>query len=366
MELIVGNKYSLGRKIGSGTFGDVYLGTNITTGEEVAIKLECIEMTNSQLEIEREIYKVMQGGVGVPAIKWWGSEGDYNVMVTELLGPSLKDLFNSNNQKFSLKTVLLLADQLISRIEYIHTNNFIHRDIKPENILMGLGKKNNLVYIIDFGLAKKYRDSRTNLHIPRKENKAFAGSSKYASINTHLGTEQSRRDDLETLGYVLMLFIRGNLPWQGFTGATKQQRINKVGEKKMSTPVEKLCRTFAPEFTTYLNYCRTLWFDQKPDYAYLRQLFRYLSHRQGFTYDSVFDWNMLPSGGNRNEKETREDRYRRDGHQHTSTTSRGALPAPTTASRHCRLRDTPKSGSSTTNRSLAQHLSGLNLETGKS
>ncbi|GFT69834.1 casein kinase I isoform epsilon [Nephila pilipes] len=332
MELTVGNKYKLGRKIGSGAFGDVYLGTNITTGEKVAIKLECIEMDYYQQQLEIKFYKMMQGGVGIPAIKWWGSEGDYNVMVMELLGPSLKDLFHSCNHKFSLKTVLLLADQLISRIEYIHTNNSIHRDIKPENILMGLGEKNNLVYIIDFGLAKKYRDSRTNLHIPRRENKSFTGSTRYASINSHLGTELSRRDDLESLGYMLMHFIRGNLPWQGFRGATRQQRNEKVGEQKRSTPVEELCRTFAPEFATYLNYCRSLGFDEKPDYAYLRQLFRNLSLRQEFTYDYVFDWNMLTLGGNHNEQETREDRDRRDGHhQHTSTTSRGVLPASNTA-----------------------------------
>ncbi|GFU34705.1 casein kinase I isoform epsilon [Nephila pilipes] len=365
MELTVGNKYSLGRKIGSGAFGDVYLGTNITTGEEVAIKLECIKRNYYKLRSEIKFYKMMRGGVAVPAIKWWGSEGDYNVMVTELLGPSLKDLFHSCNQKFSLKTVLLLADQLISGIEYIHTNNFIHRDIKPENILMGRGKKNNLVYIIDFGFAKKYRDSQTNQHIPYRNNRAFTGSIRYASINSHLGTEQSRRDDLESLGYVLMHFIRGTLPWQGFRGGTIKQRIDKVCEKKMFTPVEELCRTFAPEFETYISYCRTLWFDENPDYAYLRQLFRNLSRKQGFTYDSVFDWNMLPSGGNRNEQETREDRDRRDGHQHTSTTSRGALPAPTTTSRR-QLRYTPASTSPNAEHSLAQHLAGLSLKTGKS
>ncbi|GFS74588.1 casein kinase I isoform epsilon [Nephila pilipes] len=257
---------------------------------------------------------MMRGGVGIPAIKWWGSEGDYNVMVMELLGPSLKDLFISCNRKFSLKTVLLLADQLISVIEYIHTNNVIHRDIKPDNILMGLGKKKNLVYIVDFGLAKEYRDSRTNLHIPRRENKALTGSPRYASINSHLGTELSRRDDLESLGYVFMHFIRGNLPWQGLRSATKKQRNDKVGEEKRSLPVEELCRTFAPEFATYLNYCRSLGFEEKPDYAYLQHLFKNLFHSQGFTYDYVFDWSMLKCGGTHNEQEMRGDRDRCEGH----------------------------------------------------
>ncbi|KAG7216239.1 hypothetical protein INR49_029090 [Caranx melampygus] len=293
MELRVGNKYRLGRKIGSGSFGDIYLGANIATGEEVAIKLECVKTKHPQLHIESKFYKMMQGGVGIPSIKWCGAEGDYNVMVMELLGPSLEDLFNFCSRKFSLKTVLLLADQMISRIEYIHSKNFIHRDVKPDNFLMGLGKKGNLVYIIDFGLAKKYRDARTHQHIPYRENKNLTGTARYASINTHLGIEQSRRDDLESLGYVLMYFNLGSLPWQGLKAATKRQKYERISEKKMSTPIEVLCKGYPSEFSTYLNFCRSLRFDDKPDYSYLRQLFRNLFHRQGFSYDYVFDWNML-------------------------------------------------------------------------
>ncbi|XP_059475537.1 casein kinase I-like [Neocloeon triangulifer] len=311
MELRVGNKYRLGRKIGSGSFGDIYLGTNITTGEEVAIKLECIKTRHPQLHIESKFYKMMQGGVGIPMIKWCGSEGDYNVMVMELLGPSLEDLFNFCSRRFSLKTVLLLADQLISRIDFIHSRNFIHRDIKPDNFLMGLGKKGNLVYIIDFGLAKKYRDGRTHQHILYRENKNLTGTARYASISTHLGIEQSRRDDLESLGYVLMYFNRGSLPWQGLKAATKRQKYERISEKKMGTPIEELCRGYPAEFATYLYYCRSLRFEERPDYNYLRQMFRSLFHRQGFTYDYVFDWNMLKFGASRlgQEEAGRERRY---------------------------------------------------------
>lgn len=298
MELRVGHKYRLGRKIGSGSFGDIYLGTNIASNEEVAIKLECIRTKHPQLHIESKIYRMMQGGVGIPLIKWCGAEGEYNVLVMDLLGPSLEDLFNFCSRKFSLKTVLLLADQMVSRIDFIHSKNFIHRDIKPDNFLMGLGRKGNLVYIIDFGLAKKYRDARTHQHIPYRENKNLTGTARYASINTHLGIEQSRRDDMESLGYVLMYFNRGSLPWQGLKAATKRQKYERISEKKMSTPIEELCKGF-PEFTTYLSYCRSLRFDDKPDYAYLRQLFRNLFHRQGFTYDYIFDWNMLKFNGQR-------------------------------------------------------------------
>uniref|UniRef100_A0A3B5MPH0 non-specific serine/threonine protein kinase n=1 Tax=Xiphophorus couchianus TaxID=32473 RepID=A0A3B5MPH0_9TELE len=343
MELRVGNKYRLGRKIGSGSFGDIYLGANIATGEEVAIKLECVKTKHPQLHIESKFYKMMQGGVGIPSIKWCGAEGDYNVMVMELLGPSLEDLFNFCSRKFSLKTVLLLADQMISRIEYIHSKNFIHRDVKPDNFLMGLGKKGNLVYIIDFGLAKKYRDARTHQHIPYRENKNLTGTARYASINTHLGIEQSRRDDLESLGYVLMYFNLGSLPWQGLKAATKRQKYERISEKKMSTPIEVLCKGYpysticvdTSEFSTYLNFCRSLRFDDKPDYSYLRQLFRNLFHRQGFSYDYVFDWNMLKFGASRStedgdrDRRAGDDRDDRIGGAPRGSASRGLPSGPT-------------------------------------
>ncbi|XP_042406199.1 casein kinase I-like isoform X1 [Zingiber officinale] len=293
MEPRLGNKFRIGRKIGSGAFGEIYLGTNTQTNEEVAIKLENTKTKHPQLLYESKIYRVLQGGTGIPNVKWYGIDGDYNVLVMDLLGPSLEDMFNLCNQKLSLKTVLMLADQMINRLEFLHSKSFLHRDIKPDNFLMGVGKRSNQVYVIDFGLARKYRDSSTHRHIPYRENKNLAGTARYASVNTHLGIEQSRRDDLECLGYVLMYFLRGSLPWQGLRAETKKKKYEKISEKKVATSIEALCRGFPFEFASYFHYCRSLRFDDKPDYAYIKKLFRELFFREGFQFDYVFDWTIL-------------------------------------------------------------------------
>ncbi|XP_069363085.1 casein kinase I-like isoform X2 [Maniola hyperantus] len=284
--------YKLVRKIGGGSFGDIYLAVTHNL-QEVAVKVESIKARHPQLLYESRVYKMLQGGIGIPHIRWYGYEKDHNILVMDLLGPSLEDLFNFCSRQFTIKTVLMLADQMMGRVEFIHCKCFIHRDIKPDNFLMGIGRHCNKLYMIDFGLAKKFRDIRTRAHISYREDKNLTGTARYASINAHLGIEQSRRDDMESLGYVLMYFNRGSLPWQGLKAITKKQKYERISEKKMSTPVEVLCKGFPAEFAMYLNYCRGLSFDEPPDYMYLRQLFRILFRTMNYQYDYTFDWTIL-------------------------------------------------------------------------
>jgi casein kinase 1 len=300
IDLRIGGRWRLGAKLGAGSFGEIYKATSVTDSrEEVAVKLEPVNSKHPQLLYESKIYRILDGGVGIPHVHWYGQEGQYFAMVLDLLGPSLEDLFNYCSRKFSLKTTLMCADQMINRLEYVHARNFLHRDIKPDNFLTGTGKRANQIYCIDFGLAKKYRDAKTQQHIPYRDGKNLTGTARYASVNTHIGVEQSRRDDLEACGYVLMYFLRGSLPWQGLQGKTKKEKYDRIKDKKISTPVEVLCKGQRPEFQTYINYCRSLRFDDRPDYAYLRRFLKDLFFREGFQLDFVFDWTLLEAGQKR-------------------------------------------------------------------
>ena len=229
---------------------------------------------------------------GIPGVKWYGTEGDYNVLVIDLLGPSLEDLFNYCDKHLSLKTVLMLADQMIARLEFMHSRSYIHRDVKPDNFLIGTGTRKHVCHVIDFGLAKKYQDPRNGRHIPYIEGKNLTGTARYASINTHCGIEQARRDDMESLGFVLMYFLRGSLPWQGLKAATKKQKYQRILERKQATHPEQLCRGYPNEFRDYFAHCSSLGFEDRPDYRYLRRIFKNLFERQGFEDDAVFDWDI--------------------------------------------------------------------------
>ncbi|XP_037927992.1 casein kinase I-like [Teleopsis dalmanni] len=293
MKLRICNKYELSEKIGSGSFGVVYMGKS-KRGKEIAAKLE--KRPNkflSKLTLETAVYKALQGGVGIPRFIWSGVKRQYNCLAIELLGPSLEDLFNYCNRQFSMKTICLLAEQMVTRLEYMHEHHYIHRDIKPDNFVMGVGRRGNIVHIIDFGLAKKYRNPTTFQHISCTMNNHLVGTPRYVSINTHAGTQQSRRDDLESLGYVLIYFKKGSLPWQGLAAAHKRQWHERLAEKKLSVTLSKLCSGCPPAFRLYLNYCRCLRFEESPDHCYLRSLFRNLYRNFGYTYDNIFDWNII-------------------------------------------------------------------------
>jgi casein kinase 1 len=288
--MTIAGRYRLVKKIGSGSFGEIYKGVDFKSNSEVAVKLEPINSHHPQLDYEAKVYKALQGGIGIPKIHWNGTVGDYLALVIDLLGPSLEDLFNFSKKRFSMKTVLMIADQMIQRIEYFHAHYFLHRDAKPDNFLIGVGKTKEFIYIIDYGLAKKYYNPSTCEHISYKDNKSLTGTARYASINTHMGIEQSRRDDLEGIGYVLMYFLHGSLPWQGLKASTQKKRYQSIRNVKSGTPIDVLCKGFPIEFATYISYCRNLYFVDVPDYSYLRKLFRDLFVKLEYKWDYIYDW----------------------------------------------------------------------------
>lgn len=283
--------YKLNEIIGKGSFGLVYKGVEKKTNEPIAIKLEkrSKEVHSSNLKNEIKIYKDLCGK-GIPKIKWIGKSAKWNIMVIEYLGPSLEDLFELCHKQFSLKTILMITIQILTIIQHIHNKGYIHRDIKPDNFLIGYSNKQKFIHIIDFGLSKQFINNDTFQHEKYVKCKQFIGSFRYSSLKNHLGIEQSRRDDLESIGYMLLYFLKKKLPWQSINGKDKKDKMNKIFNIKKNIKLEELCKDCPKEFLLYLKYCRKLRYTEKPDYFYLKQLFQKLLKRKGYKFDYNYDW----------------------------------------------------------------------------
>lgn len=280
------NKFKCIKKLGEGSFGMIYKAEY--NNEYFALKFENRKNSQNLLESEAEIMSYLKGP-NIPYVKSYGYSGDYNILVMQLLGKSLEDLFEER-KKFSIKTVCLLACQMLTVLEYVHNHHIIHRDIKPDNFVMGLDDLSSYLYLLDFGLAKKYRSSTTLIQYPMVFKKKLTGTARYASINALKGYEQSRRDDLESVGYVLMYLLRGILPWQGLQAKTKEDRYKKILEQKIGTNSYDLCYGFPNEFERYVEYTKNLEYTEEPDYDMCRGLFMRIMRREKWKFDYIYDW----------------------------------------------------------------------------
>ena len=291
-------------KLGKGSFGYIVPGINKITGEEVAVKIER-KVDDAQLKYEYKIYQLLKGGPGFPKIYGYFEENNHNILIMEKLGPSLEKIFNKNKKQFSLLTVAMIIEQILYRLEFIHSKNIVHRDIKPDNFLIGLGNKNKTIYAIDFGLSKKFKESKTGLHIPYRDGKCLLGTARYTSINTHLGVEQSRRDDIEALGYMMVYFLKGRLPWQGMINSNPNKKYDKIKKLKIDIKLQELCNGLPEETIKFIQYARDMRFEDKPNYSYLRGLMRKIAIKNGLKMDyNRFDW-LIP-------KENKEEDVKED------------------------------------------------------
>ena len=315
---VVGIHYAVGPKIGEGSFGIIFEGENILNGgskNPVAIKFEPRRSDSPQLRDEFRAYRILNDVRGIPHAYYFSQEGIHNILIIDLLGPSLEDLFEWCSRKFSVKTTAMLAKQMIDRVRSIHEHDLIYRDIKPDNFLISefqrelsdgsvvkscatsSGGDANLIYVVDFGMAKQFRDPNTKQHIPYRERKSLSGTARYMSINTHFGREQSRRDDLESLGHVFFYFLRGSLPWQGLKALNNKAKYEKIGlTKQRLKPTDLLTPEIPKQFAEYLSYCRSLRFDQDPDYDYLISLMTQIMQENGYEEDGHYDWMDLNGG----------------------------------------------------------------------
>ena len=287
---LIFSKYLIRKKIGKGSFGTVYQGINTSNNEKIALKIEKRDK-NDPGTLENEALRLVYlQGEGIPSVYCYGNNIEHNLLVEELLGKSLEEIFTSYGKPFSLKTVCVLGIEMIKRIQYIHSKYYIHRDIKPDNFMTGRGPNEKKIYIIDFGLAKKYYSVSRAQHIKFITGKHLVGTARYCGRNAHRGYEQGRRDDIESIGYVLMYFLLGVLPWQGLKAKKNEDQFEKIAQKKYTTSFEELTLGQPEEFLNYFKHVDRLQFEDQPNYVYLIGLFQSVIDKycQECLYD--FDW----------------------------------------------------------------------------
>ena len=297
-KLIFG-KYQILKSLGKGSFCDVYLIKNIKTKKLYAAKIE--EKISSLGRLEKEAYFLyILKGFGIPEVITYGHSGKYNILIEQLLGKSLKELLKISKNK--IKDVCMSAIQIIDILRYVHSKYIVHRDIKPENFLIGNPDLSN-IYIIDFGLSRKYRSSRTGKHIEFSINKTIPGTAGYLSLNATTGVEQTRRDDLESLAYMLIYLAKGKLPWTGIKGKNVNECIYKAYLMKSTISLLELCKDLPKEFITFTKYIRQLKFEQEPDYNYLKNLFIHVLKTMKETNDLKFSWIKIEKFPSKNDSE---------------------------------------------------------------
>ena len=283
------NKYTCVKKLGKGSFGSIYQA--VYGKEEYALKFEDRKKNNDLLQNEAAIMNYLKGP-NIPIVKSYGFTSSYNILVMQLLGRDLEHHFK-RRKKFSVKTVCMLGFQMINILENIHEKHILHRDIKPENFVMGLNQNSKIVYLIDFGLAKKYRSMSTLIQYPLTMKKKFTGTARYASINALKGYEHSRRDELESLGYIFIYFLKGKLPWQNIKVKDKEEKFKKILQKKLEISSNELCLGIPKEFEIFLEYVKNLKYDEKPDYNMLKDLLYKVMKDGNYKNDYIYDWTFL-------------------------------------------------------------------------
>ena len=205
-------RYKLVQRLGSGSFGEIYKAIESgNDGREYAVKLEKTTEKSAQLKSEYSLLSELKSIDGYPRVYGYYKMNDtYYAMILQLLGESLESLFDKCDRRFTVKTTIMIAEQVLTRLQCLHEEGYIHRDMKPDNLMIGKDQSNTWkIFLIDFGLCKQYRDKKSKVQYDYNERKNMTGTARYASVNNHLGLEQSRRDDIECFFYILLYFLKG-------------------------------------------------------------------------------------------------------------------------------------------------------------